>query len=251
MLCGPGIYSVCKRNEYKELSWVVKCGRRVSMTTSPPSVSWLSRQCGILDISQSYRPPRHVIGTALLFPLLYKEQLDSADEKVCREKHQTNNANYGFELYKIMYKFYFWEASACTVVFIFPAELCWTAVQYRVICWTYLIFSNVYSVFHFTFFSCSNFLFWKYLWIYIPRLTYYRFQKDCLKPLYCGLYNLWTRGEFVIDLHFLCCWSGKFYRIYFNTHKAGKHLLHIVICNIPRDVIWSIFATSWSICSLK
>jgi hypothetical protein len=30
-------------------------------------VSRLSRQCGILNISQHYRPPRPVTGTALLF----------------------------------------------------------------------------------------------------------------------------------------------------------------------------------------
>jgi hypothetical protein len=35
--------------------------------TSPPHVSPLSRQCGILNISQHYRPPRPVTGIALLY----------------------------------------------------------------------------------------------------------------------------------------------------------------------------------------
>jgi hypothetical protein len=37
------------------------------LTALPPSVSRLSRQCGILNISQAYRPSRPVTGTAFTF----------------------------------------------------------------------------------------------------------------------------------------------------------------------------------------
>jgi hypothetical protein len=37
------------------------------LTTLPPSVSRLSGQCVIFNISQSYRPPRPVTGIALLY----------------------------------------------------------------------------------------------------------------------------------------------------------------------------------------
>jgi hypothetical protein len=45
----------------------VKCGRCIGLTTLPLSLSRLSRQCGILNISQPYRPPRPLTGIALLF----------------------------------------------------------------------------------------------------------------------------------------------------------------------------------------
>jgi hypothetical protein len=47
--------------------WGSKCGRCVGLITLPPSLSRLSRQCGILNVSQPYRPPRPAMGIALLF----------------------------------------------------------------------------------------------------------------------------------------------------------------------------------------
>jgi hypothetical protein len=45
----------------------VKCGWCMGLTTLPPSMSRLSRQCVILNISQPYRPPRPVMGIAFCY----------------------------------------------------------------------------------------------------------------------------------------------------------------------------------------
>jgi hypothetical protein len=48
----------------KKSSWGVKRGRRVRLTTSWPSVSWLCIKCEILNIPQPYGPPRLALLTS-------------------------------------------------------------------------------------------------------------------------------------------------------------------------------------------
>jgi hypothetical protein len=70
------IYSASNRNKYpKQNIYIyiyiyirsIERGRRLRLSTSPPSVSRYSEQCDIFNISQSYRPPRPVRKITSLF----------------------------------------------------------------------------------------------------------------------------------------------------------------------------------------
>jgi hypothetical protein len=63
---GPAVHSASNINEYQKTFLGVKHDWRIRLTTSPPSISQLSRQCGILNILQPYRPAWPVTGQLYL-----------------------------------------------------------------------------------------------------------------------------------------------------------------------------------------
>jgi hypothetical protein len=63
---GPGVHLASNRKEYqKQKNMFLESRARLKI--SPPYVSRLSRQCGIISISHTYRPRRPVTGIDLLF----------------------------------------------------------------------------------------------------------------------------------------------------------------------------------------
>jgi hypothetical protein len=51
----------------RTIPWGLEHSRCIGLTTLPSSVSQLSGHCGILNISQPYKPPQPVTGIVLLF----------------------------------------------------------------------------------------------------------------------------------------------------------------------------------------
>jgi hypothetical protein len=64
---GPGVYPASNRNERQKQKNNIsgECGRCIGLTTLPSSVSRLSRQCGILNMSESILKPIWTYGIQL------------------------------------------------------------------------------------------------------------------------------------------------------------------------------------------
>jgi hypothetical protein len=63
----PSLTDMSTRDRNNKCFWGVERGRCVNLTNSAPSVSRLSRWCGILNISQAYSPPQAIMGTVSFY----------------------------------------------------------------------------------------------------------------------------------------------------------------------------------------
>jgi hypothetical protein len=82
----PGVYSASKKNEYQRQKieiLEVERDQCMRLTTSLPSVIRFSRQHGILNISESYRPPWPVTGIIFLF--VSRKQEIAGPAKYCQQ----------------------------------------------------------------------------------------------------------------------------------------------------------------------
>jgi hypothetical protein len=88
--CAPEVDLASNRNKYQKSSWGVKHGWLMWLTTSPSSMSKLSRKCS-LNISQLYGPSQPVTGIVLC--LLQDVPLPLIPEVPSLLQHSGNHQN--------------------------------------------------------------------------------------------------------------------------------------------------------------
>jgi hypothetical protein len=87
---GPGVYSASNRNKYQKQKFFFLGSRARPASEADnltPSMRRLSRQYGILNISQPYRPPWPVTGIALLFTVPNRFNNLVIPLHTCRNRH--------------------------------------------------------------------------------------------------------------------------------------------------------------------